>query len=162
MVDRIKAAVAARGDPSFVIMARTDAYASEGLEGVIRRGLAYKEAGADMIFPEALQNASEFGLVAKEVGIPVLANMTEFGKTPLMKAEELGSVGVGISLYPLSAFRAMSMAAMSVYEAILRDGTQAAELENMHTRLQIYDVLNYEGFERQMDELFGKEKENKS
>lgn len=160
MCDRIKTAVAARRDPSFVIMARTDAYASEGLEGVIRRSLAYKEAGADMLFPEALTTLDEFKAVVEKVGIPVLANMTEWGKTPLFSAAELGEAGISIALYPLSAFRAMSLAAAQVYQTILQEGSQKTAIPSMHTRQQVYDVLDYEKYEAQMDKLFGASKES--
>lgn len=157
MVDRIKAAAAARKDSSFVIMARTDAYAAEGLDGVVARGLLYKEAGADMFFPEALTSLAEFEEVVNRVGIPVLANMTEWGKTPLFTAQQLADSGVSIALYPLSAFRAMSLAALRIYETILKDGTQAAAIDSMHTRQQIYEILDYDKFERQMDAILKKD-----
>jgi methylisocitrate lyase len=156
MLDRIKAAVAARSDSSFVIMARTDSFALEGIEGVISRSLAYKEVGADMIFAEALTTLEEYAEVVKRVGIPVLANLTEFGKTPNFNAQELGKVGVALALYPLSAFRAMSLAASLVYNAILNEGTQANVIDKMHTRQQVYNILDYENYEKQMDELFQK------
>lgn len=156
MVDRIKSASSARGDADFVIMARTDAYESEGIEGVVRRALAYKEAGADMLFPEALRTLEEFEEVVKRVEIPILANLTEFGKTPSFTAEQLASAGVSIALYPLSAFRAMSLAAMNVYETILKEGSQQSAIPTMHTRQQVYDILDYDKYEKQMDELFKK------
>lgn len=156
MVDRIKAAVSARKDESFVIMARTDAMASEGLEGVIVRALAYKDAGADMIFPEALTTLEEYSELSKRVGLPILANITENGRTPLFTAAELAKSGVAIALYPLSAFRAMSLAASMVFEAIANDGSQKSMLGQMHTRQQVYDVLDYEKYEKRMDEMFGK------
>lgn len=159
MVDRIRTAAAARKDSSFVIMARTDAYAAEGLEGVISRGLAYKDAGADMLFPEALTSLEEFEEVARRVQIPILANMTEWGKTPLFTVEQLAEAGVAIALYPLSAFRAMSLAASLVYETILNTGTQAAVIEKMHSRQQIYDILDYDKYERQMDAVLKKDRE---
>ena len=156
MVDRIKSAVDARRDEDFVIMARTDAFAQEGLEGTIERAIAYRDAGADMIFPEALTELEHFRKVAEAVGIPVLANITEFGRTPLFTAKELGDVGVRIVLYPLSAFRAMARAAERVYEAIFREGTQRGVLELMQTREEIYEVIGYHEYERRMDELLGK------
>lgn len=160
MVDRIKTAVSARKDPSFVIMARTDAYANEGLEGAIKRCMAYKDAGADMLFPEALKSLEEYQEIVRTVGLPVLANMTEWGKTPLFTAKELGSAGVAIALYPLSAFRAMSLAAMNIYSTILKEGTQCSVVNTMHTRQEIYDILQYDKFEKQMDELFGRPARN--
>ena len=137
-------------------MARTDAYESEGLEGVIRRALAYKEAGADMLFPEALRSLEEFEEVVNKVDMPILANLTEFGKTPNFTAQQLASVGVSMALYPLSAFRAMSLAAMTVYETILKEGSQQGAISKMHTRQQVYDILDYDKYEKQMDELFKK------
>lgn len=157
MVDRIKSGVSARRDASFVVMARTDAYETEGIEGVIARGNAYKEAGADMLFPEALRTLEEYEEVVKRVNMPVLANLTEFGKTPSFSASQLASVGVSLALYPLSAFRAMSLAALSVYETIMRDGTQQAAIPQMHTRQQVYDILDYDRFEKLMDSLFKKD-----
>jgi len=156
MVDRIRAAVDARTDPAFVIMARTDAVASEGLEGAIERAWRYKEAGADMLFPEALTGLEQYRRFTAAVGIPVLANLTEFGLTPLFTLEELADAGVGLALYPLSAFRAMSAAALRVYRAIREDGSQRALLKEMQTRAELYDVLDYHAFERKLDELFGK------
>lgn len=161
MVDRIKAAVSARRDDSFVVMARTDAYDSEGIEGVVKRALAYKEAGADMLFPEALVTLQEFKEVVERVNMPVLANLTEFGRTPNFSRAQLAEVGVALALYPLSAFRAMSLAAMTVYETIMHDGTQKAAIEKMHTRQQVYDVLDYERYEQHMDALFKREDDKK-
>ena len=157
MVDRIRAAVDARSDPAFVIMARTDAVAKEGLDAAIERACRYREAGADMIFPEALTGLEQYRRFAGALGIPVLANMTEFGQTPLFTLEELASAGVGLALYPLSAFRAMSAAALKVYRTIRRDGSQRAVLDEMQTRAELYEVLGYHAYERKLDELFGKE-----
>lgn len=157
MVDRIKAAVDGRDDESFVIMARTDAHAVEGQQAAIDRALAYVDAGADMIFAEALNTLDEFRQFTAVVKVPVLANITEFGKTPLFTVQELASVGVGLVLYPLSAFRAMSKAAEAVYGAIRRDGTQKAVVEKMQTRAELYEVLNYHSYENKLDELFGKD-----
>ncbi|MEO0141460.1 MAG: methylisocitrate lyase [candidate division WOR-3 bacterium] len=153
MVDRIKAAVDARQDPDFVIMARTDAFAKEGLEGVIERAVAYRDAGADMIFPEALTELDHYRKLAEAVEVPILANITEFGRTPLFTAQELGEAGVSIALYPLSAFRAMAKAAQRVYEAILKDGTQKGVLGLMQTRDELYEVIGYHEYEQRMDEL---------
>ncbi|NLO78822.1 MAG: methylisocitrate lyase [Xanthomonadaceae bacterium] len=158
MVDRIKAAVDARFDPGFCIMARTDARASEGLEGAIERSLAYVEAGADMIFAEALKSKEEFAAFTKAVPVPVLANITEFGQTPMLTVDELREAGVAMALYPLSAFRAMSRAAEMVYGAIRRDGTQQAVLDSMQTRAELYEVLDYHSYEQKLDELFSKER----
>jgi methylisocitrate lyase len=156
MVDRIKAAVDGRTDPGFVIMARTDAVASEGLEAAIERACRYREAGADMLFPEALTELAHYRRFADATAIPVLANMTEFGVTPLFGLEELASAGVGLALYPLSAFRAMSAAALKVYRTIRRDGSQRAVLDVMQTRTELYEILGYHAYERKLDELFGK------
>ncbi len=158
MVDRIKAAVDGRTDSQFVIMARTDAHAVEGQHAAVDRALAYVEAGADMIFAEALATLDEYRQFTNQVKAPVLANITEFGKTPLLTTQELAGVGVRLVLYPLSAFRAMSKAALSVYGAIRRDGTQRAVVDTMQTRMELYDVLGYHEYERKLDELFGKEK----
>ena len=155
MVDRIRAAVDARSDASFVIMARTDAHAVEGQEAALERALAYVEAGADMIFAEALTSLEEFRQFTASVRVPVLANITEFGKTPLFTREELHAAGVRLVLYPLSAFRAAARASLEVYAAIRRDGTQASVLEKMQTRAELYDVLRYHDYERKLDELFG-------
>jgi len=157
MVDRIRSAVDARSDPAFVIMARTDAVAAEGLEAAIERACRYREAGADMFFPEALNGLEQYRSFTKALGIPVLANMTEFGLTPLFSLEELASAGVGLALYPLSAFRAMSAAALKVYRTIRRDGSQRAVLDGMQTRDELYEVLGYHDFELKLDELFGKQ-----
>jgi methylisocitrate lyase len=153
MVDRIKAAVDARTD-DFVIMARTDALAVEGIESAIERAVACVEAGADMIFPEAMTELAQYEQFIAAVKVPVLANITEFGSTPLFTTTELGKAGVSLVLYPLSAFRAMNLAALKVYEAIRRDGTQAAVVDTMQTRMDLYDFLNYHGFEQKLDELF--------
>lgn len=158
MVDRIKAAVDARQDASFVIMARTDALAVEGLHAAIERSCAFAEAGADMIFPEAVIELEQYKQFSDAVGLPILANMTEFGRTPLFTVEQLASAGVGLALYPLSAFRAMSAAALQVYETIRRDGTQAKTLHLMQTREQLYEHLHYYSYEQKLDALFGTEK----
>ena len=158
MVDRIKAAVDARRDDSFVIMARTDALAVEGMQPAIERAIACVEAGADMIFPEAMTELSQYQQFVEAVQVPVLANITEFGATPLFTTEELASVGVKLALYPLSAFRAMSKAALNVYEHILQDGTQQQVLNSMQTRMELYDFLDYHRFEQKLDELFAGEK----
>ncbi len=158
MVDRIKAAVDARPDPSFVIMARTDAHASEGAQAAIARAQAYVEAGADMIFAEALHTLDEYRAFTGAVRVPVLANITEFGKTPLFTVEQLGQVGVQLVLYPLSAFRAMSAAALQVYRTIRERGTQAEVIDRMQTRNELYEVLEYHEYERKLDELFAKER----
>jgi len=154
MCDRIKSALDARTDASFGIMARTDALASEGLERTLARARAYAEAGADMIFPEAITELSMYRKFADAVGIPVLANITEFGKTPLFTVDELRSAGVAIVLYPLSAFRAMNKAALGVYQAVRRQGTQKEVLATMQTREELYDFLNYHSFEEKLDRLF--------
>lgn len=158
MVDRIKAAVDARSDDSFVIMARTDALAVEGMQSAIDRAIACVEAGADMIFPEAMTELSQYQQFIEAVQVPVLANITEFGATPLFTAEELASVGVKLALYPLSAFRAMSKAALNVYEHILQDGTQQQVVDSMQTRMELYDFLDYHRYEQKLDELFAGEK----
>jgi methylisocitrate lyase len=160
MVDRIKAAVDARTDPDFIIMARTDALAGEGLQAALDRAAAYAEAGADSIFAEAVTDPAQYRDFARVTGVPILANMTEFGKTPLLTAAELAACGVNMVLYPLSAFRAMSQAALNVYQTIRRDGTQSAALETMQTRADLYEVLGYHQFEQKLDELFAKEKKN--
>ena len=158
MVDRLKAAVDARRDASFVIMARTDAHAVEGQAAALERAAAYVAAGADMIFAEALQTLDEFRGFARAVGVPVLANITEFGQTPLFSASELGAAGVRLVLYPLSASRAAARAQLTVYEAIRAHGTQRGVLDLMQTRAELYDVLGYYAYERKLDELFGKQK----
>jgi methylisocitrate lyase len=154
MCDRLKAAVDARTDDQFVVMARTDALAVEGLDSAIERSVAYVDAGADMIFAEALATTGEYKQFVDAVKVPVLANLTEFGKTPLFTTEELAEVGVAMTLYPLSAFRAMATAALAVYETILEDGTQADVVDAMQTRMELYDVLGYQAYEDKLDELF--------
>ena len=156
MADRIKAAVDGRTDEEFVIMARTDAHAVEGQQAAVDRALAYVEAGADMIFAEALATLAEYREFTKAVDVPVLANITEFGKTPLFTVEELKGTGVGLVLYPLSAFRAMSKAALGVYAEIRGAGTQKGMLDRMQTRAELYEVLGYHDYEKKLDELFTK------
>ena len=158
MVDRVKAAADARTDASFFIMARTDALAVEGLDAAMDRACRCVEAGADGIFPEAMTELSMYAKFVDAVKVPVLANLTEFGATPLFTIEELRTVNVAIALYPLSAFRAMSQAALDVYGAIRRDGTQKAVLGKMQTREQLYDFLGYHAYETKLDELFSREK----
>lgn len=157
MVDRVKAAVDARTDAQFVIMARTDALAVEGIDAAIERAVACREAGADMVFPEAMTELDQYRRFAEAVKLPVLANITEFGKTPLFTVEELRKAGVGLVLYPLSAFRAMSAAALRVYGAIRTEGTQKNVANLMQTRDDLYKVLNYHDYERKLDSLFGGE-----
>jgi methylisocitrate lyase len=157
MVDRLKAAVDGRTDASFVIMARTDAHAVEGQSAALERALRYVEAGADMIFAEALTTLDEYREFTRVVKVPVLANITEFGKTPLFTTRELAGAGVRLVLYPLSAFRAMSRAALEVYGAIRRDGSQQAVIDRMQTRAELYDVLGYHDYEQKLDALFGQE-----
>lgn len=157
MVDRIKAAVDARFDPDFVIMARTDALAVEGMSSAIERARACVEAGADMIFPEAITDLSQYREFVDAVEVPVLANITEFGATPLFTVDELASVGVSIALYPLSAFRAANAAALKVYQAIRTEGTQQGVIELMQSRMELYDYLGYHAFEQKLDELFASE-----
>ena len=154
IVDRIKAAVDARTDTQFVVMARTDALASEGLEAAVSRALKYVEAGADMIFPEAITELAMYRRFAEAVKVPVLANITEFGRTPLFTLDELRSAQVAMALYPLSAFRAMNKAALRVYQAIRQDGTQKQVVDQMQTREELYDVLDYHAYERKLDELY--------
>jgi len=154
MCDRLKAAADGRIDDAFVIMARTDAHAVEGQQAAIDRAAAYAEAGADMIFAEALTTVEEYMQFTDVIKVPVLANLTEFGKTPLFTTEELAAVGVRMTLYPLSAFRAMSAAALSVYKTIRKDGTQKAAVDSMQTRTELYDVLGYQAYEDKLDELF--------
>jgi methylisocitrate lyase len=158
MVDRIKAAVDARTDAEFVIMARTDALAVEGLDAAIARARACVEAGADMIFPEAITELSMYRQFADAVGVPILANLTEFGQTPLFTVDEIASAGVAIALYPLSAFRAMNQAALNVYEALRRDGTQKNVVATMQTRSDLYDFLGYHAYEQKLDRLFASRK----
>jgi methylisocitrate lyase len=155
MVDRVKAAVDARSD-DFVIMARTDALAVEGMDAAIERAVACVEAGADMVFPEAIGDLEQYRQFVDAVGVPVLANITEFGSTPLFTTEQLGGAGGGLVLYPLSAFRAMNKAALAVYEAIRREGTQQNVVELMQTRMELYDYLGYHAYEQKLDELFAK------
>ena len=157
MVDRVKAAVDARSDPDFVIMARTDALAVEGMSAAVERAQACVEAGADMIFPEAMTELEQYREFADAVGVPILANITEFGATPLFTTEELNSVGVKIALYPLSAFRAASLAALNVYRHILEDGTQQNVVDRMQTRMELYDFLDYHDYEQKLDQLFSEE-----
>src|SRR5262249_49749221 len=154
MCDRLKAAVDARADRAFVIMARTDAFAREGAEASLERAAAYVEAGADMVFAEALYTLDDYRAFTRAIGVPVLANLTEFGLTPHFTVAELDKAGVRIGLYPLSAVRAMSRAALRVYETIRRDGTQRAALDAMQTRDELYAVLDYHTYERKLDELF--------
>lgn len=158
MVDRLKAALDAKVDPNFVVMARTDALAVEGLEAAVERAVAFEEAGADMIFAEALTDIEMYRKFTDALNIPVLANMTEFGQTDLYTTEQLFAVGVDMVLYPLSAFRAMNKAALNVYEHILKDGVQTAVVDTMQTRMELYDFLNYHAFEQKLDALFKQQK----
>ena len=158
MVDRVKAAADARTDPAFVVMARTDALAVEGLQAAIDRACACVEAGADMIFPEAITELAMYRKFADAVKVPILANITEYGRTPLFTVKELGAAGVAIVLYPLSAFRAMNAAALRVYESIRKNGTQKGVVELMQTRDELYDFLDYHAYERKLDELFARDK----
>jgi methylisocitrate lyase len=157
MADRVKAAVDARRDPDFVFMARTDAFASEGMQGALDRAGLYVEAGADMIFAEALHTLDDFRTFTAAIEVPVLANITEFGKTPLFTVTELGQAGAAMVLYPLSAFRAMSRAAERVYAAIREDGTQQAVVDSMQTRTELYEVLGYHEYEDKLDALFSRD-----
>ena len=157
MVDRVKAAVDAKTDPDFVIMARTDALDVEGLNSAIDRACACVEAGADMIFPEAINDLETYQKFTAKVNVPVLANITEFGATPLFTTEELKGVGISIVLYPLSAFRAMNKAALKIYEGIRKHGTQKDLINEMQTREELYDFLNYHDYEKKLDALFKKE-----
>jgi len=154
MCDRIKAAIDARSDPAFVVMARTDALASEGLERALERAAAYAEAGADMIFPEAITELPMYRKFVDGTKVPVLANITEFGKTPLFTIDELRSAGVALALYPLSAFRAMNKAALNVYQTLRKEGTQKNVVATMQTRDELYDYLDYHAYEGKLDELF--------
>jgi len=156
MVDRVKAAVDARTDPGFVIMARTDALAVEGLPAAIERAVAYVEAGADMIFPEAMTDLSMYRQFKAAVKVPILANITEFGHTPLFTIAELGSANVDIALYCCSAYRAMNAAALKVYQTIRAEGTQKSVLPMMQTRAELYDHLGYHTYEQKLDDLFAK------
>jgi methylisocitrate lyase len=155
MVDRIKAAVDARVDDSFVIMARTDALAVEGIDSALDRASAYIEAGADALFPEAIKDLPTYKKFTDVIKVPVLANITEFGMTPLFTTTELAGVGVGIVLYPLSAFRAMNKAAENVYETVRKDGSQKAVLDTMQTREELYQRINYYEYENALDKLLG-------
>jgi len=157
MVDRIKSAVDAKTDADFVVMARTDALAVEGMESAIERAIACVEAGADMIFPEAINTLEQYEQFVKAVNVPVLANITEFGSTPLFTSEELASVGVKLQLYPLSAFRAMSKAALNVYQHIKNDGHQQNVVDTMQTRMELYDTIGYHEYEQKLDQLFKEE-----
>ncbi|MEA5115186.1 MAG: methylisocitrate lyase [Geobacteraceae bacterium] len=159
MVDRIKAAVDARSDPDFVIMARTDAFAVEGLEAAVERAGRYRDAGADMIFPEALAELGQYKRFAGALGVPILANQTEFGVTPLFGLPEMAAAGVSLVLYPLSAFRAMNAAALRLFRAVRREGTQQGMLDFMQTRSELYDFLGYLEYERRLDK---KTREDKS
>ena len=154
MADRIKAAVDARADKNFVIMARSDALANEGLEKCIERLVAYRDAGADMIFPEAITDLPMYRKVKDAVKVPVLANITEFGKSPLYTVDELRSAGADIVLYPLTAFRAMNKAALKVYETVRKEGTQKKLIGEMQTREELYGVIDYHAYEKKLDELF--------
>ncbi len=162
MVRRVKAAARAKTDKDFVVMARTDAVAGEGLAAAIERACRYRDAGADMIFAEALTDLKQYRKFVDAVRAPVLANITEFGKTPMFTREELASAGVGLALYPLSAFRAMSAAARDVYDTIRTQGTQKEMLARMQTRAELYEILNYTAYEEKMDRLFGDRKEKSS
>jgi methylisocitrate lyase len=157
MCDRIRAAADARTDARFVVMARTDAHAVEGQQAALDRAGAYVEAGADMIFAEALNTLGEYRDFTASVGIPVLANITEFGQTPLFTTTELAEAGVRLALYPLSAFRAMSRAAIAVYESLRTDGTQKSVIDSMQTRAELYEVLGYHEYEEKLDDLFSRD-----
>ncbi len=157
MVDRVKAAVDAKTDPDFVIMARTDALAVEGMQSAIDRACACVEAGADMIFPEAMTELSQYREFVDAVKVPVLANITEFGSTPLFTTDELASAGVSIALYPLSAFRAASAAALNVYKTVRAEGSQKNVVDTMQSRMELYDYLGYHDFEQKLDSLFASE-----
>lgn len=158
MCDRVKAAADAKTDSDFVLMARTDAYNSEGQQAAIDRACAYVEAGADMIFAEAVYELDDYRAFTAAVNVPVLANITEFGQTPYFTTTELGEAGASMVLYPLSAFRAMSKAALHVYETIRKEGTQVNVVDTMQTRMELYDVLGYHEYEQKLDALFSKEK----
>lgn len=158
MVDRVKCAVDAKYDANFVVMARTDALAVEGLQSAIDRACACVEAGADMIFPEAIDSLETYQKFTDALDVPILANITEFGATPLFTTEELKSVGIAIALYPLSAFRAMNKAALEVYQTIKRNGSQRELIDLMQTREELYDFLNYHDYEQKLDQLLNKEK----
>ncbi|MDQ7771325.1 methylisocitrate lyase [Serratia nevei] len=159
MVDRIKAAVDARSDPDFVIMARTDALAVEGLEAAIERAQAYVAAGADMLFPEAITELGMYRRFAEATQVPILANITEFGATPLFTTDELRGAQVDMALYPLSAFRAMNRAAERVYRALREEGTQKSVIDTMQTRNELYESINYYLFEEKLDALFARQRD---
>jgi methylisocitrate lyase len=159
MCDRIKAAVDGRFDDSFVIMARTDAHASEGQASAVERAKAYVEAGADMIFAEAIHTLDEYKQFTDVIDVPVLANITEFGATPYFTTTELASVGIDMVLYPLSAFRAMNKAALTVYQELKEKGTQSGVVDIMQTRMELYDMLGYHQLEQKLDALFAQNKE---
>jgi methylisocitrate lyase len=156
MVDRVKAAVDARIDADFVIMARTDAFAVEGMDAAIDRASACVEAGADMLFPEALTELAQYARFASAIRVPVLANLTEFGRTPFFTPDELRSAGVAVALYPLSAFRAMNRAALRVYETIRQEGTQRSVVDTMQTRAELYAALSYDTYQERLDRLYAK------
>ena len=156
MCDRLKAAVDAKIDDNFVIMARTDSHASEGQRAALDRSKAYVEAGADMIFAEAIHTLKEYEEFVNEIDVPVLANLTEFGATPFFTVDELASVGISMILYPLSGFRAMNKAALEVFKAIIDKGTQSSTIDIMQTRMELYDMLDYHAYEQKLDELFKK------
>ncbi|NMM39524.1 methylisocitrate lyase [Pseudoalteromonas arctica] len=158
MVDRIKAAVDAKTDSDFYIMARTDAFQKEGLNAAIDRAAACVEAGADAIFAEAVHDLADYQAFTKAINVPILANITEFGQTPIYTKEQLSDVGVDMVLYPLSAFRAMNKAALNVYSAILNEGSQQSQIENMQTRAELYDFLDYHSYENTLDNLFSANK----
>ena len=157
MVDRIKAAVDAKTDRNFVVMARTDALSVDGFDAAVERAGAFAEAGADAIFAEAMTEIEMYRSIVKAAGIPVLANLTEFGQTPLYTTEELAGVGIDMALYPLSAFRAMNKAALNVYREIRHQGTQAAVVDTMQTRMELYDFLGYHEYEKKLDRLFAEQ-----
>lgn len=158
MVDRLKSAVDARIDPAFVIMARTDAAAVEGVDSAIERAVAYVEAGADMIFPEAMGSLNEYRRFKAAVGVPILANLTEFGSTPFYTTDELREAGVDIALYCCGAYRAMNKAALHFYETVRRDGTQKYIIDSLQTRAELYDFLGYHAYEDKLDALFAQDK----
>jgi methylisocitrate lyase len=162
MVDRLKAAVDAKTDDDFIVMARTDALSVDGFDAVVSRVAAFEEAGADAIFAEAMTDLDLYRRVVSAVDIPVLANITEFGQTPLYTVSELASAGIRMVLYPLSAFRAANKAALEVYQAIRKEGTQKSVLPKMQTRMELYDFLGYHDYERKLDELFSKDDEREA
>ena len=162
MVDRIKAAVDARTDDGFVVMARTDAAASEGLEAAVERAVAYVEAGADMVFPEAMRSLDDYRQVKAAVRVPILANLTEFGSTPFFTTDELRDAGVDIALYCCGAYRAMNKAALHFYETVRRDGTQKHIIDTLQTRAELYDFLGYHAYEEKLDALFAATRDQES